>query len=180
MVGHNKSWAVFLQSAIVLGLLTPGVWYVGCAYALVTQAYVLACVLLGFDGSIRTAARVNTAAAISNALLSVIIWKSIDNVLDAVMAGIRAAGVCAISVTMVVSSENLHYVQGKIDMEVSDSDDEKEEGEPDSGDETTDESSKGVGGVEEAVQGITYAPPAAAAAAALIGTTGTRRRGPRR
>ena len=77
----EHTWVVLVQSALVLLLLTPGVWYIGCAYAIATQAYVLACVMLSV-GSIETAARLNMAAAVANALLSIILWRSISNIMD--------------------------------------------------------------------------------------------------
>ena len=108
MARFEHTWVVLVQSALVLILLTPGVWYIGCAYALATQAYVLACVMLD-AGSIDTAARLNIAAAISNALLSIILWRSITNIMDVGLAAFRAGIVCAVSLTMVISSQNLAY-----------------------------------------------------------------------
>ena len=95
----------------MLLLLTPGVWYIGCAYAIATQAYVLACVMLSV-GSIETAARLNMAAAVANALLSIILWRSISNIMDVGLAAFRAGIVCAVSLTMVISSQNLVYNSG--------------------------------------------------------------------
>ena len=99
---------VFLMSALSAILLWPGVWYIGCAYAIAAQVFVLICVTMDLDQYIATAARLGTAASVSNTLLSIIVWKSIGNVMYAFLAGIRAAVVTAVSIAMIVASESLH------------------------------------------------------------------------
>lgn len=104
-------WLAFMQLVVLLVLISPGVWYVGSAYAVVSQTYVLLCVLIpGLPKS--TAARLNTAVAIANILLSIMVWHSAVSLGARVGAAYRSAVVCAVGVAMISSSEYLRTIAG--------------------------------------------------------------------
>jgi len=99
-------WVAFVQIGIVLLLISPGVWFVGSGYAIAAQMYVLLCIVID-DLPLITAARLNTAVAIGNVLLTVLVWRSTGTLSASVSAAYRCAMVSAVGVAMVVSSESV-------------------------------------------------------------------------
>lgn len=103
----DKKWAVIFNAAVFIVLVSPGVWYFGCVYALAAQLALVCCVYFEKVDFIVHAARLSIFAAVSNLLLSIVIWKSLDNILYIFSAALRAAVVSAVSVSTIVTSNTL-------------------------------------------------------------------------
>lgn len=106
--GMDKTWAVVFNAFVLILLMWPGVWYIGCVYAVTAQILLVTSVLLEYTDVIPVAARVSSFAAVANTILAIVEWKSISNVLYLLSAAIHAAVIAAVSVATIVDSEKLH------------------------------------------------------------------------
>lgn len=104
----DKKWALIFNTGLFIVLCIPGIWYLGCVYAVAAQLFLVACILLGQPQIIPIAARISQLAAISNALLSILEWKAVDNVLYMMPAAVHSAVVTAFSVLTIIDSDRLH------------------------------------------------------------------------
>lgn len=107
---HNDmplAWIAFTQILYVAILFSPGVRFVGSAYATVAQAAVALSAVMSNAPYLMTAARVSTAVAIGNLVLALLVWQSAYSIGDKIAAAYRAAIVAAVGFCIVCSNQYL-------------------------------------------------------------------------
>jgi hypothetical protein len=104
------AWIAFTQVLYVAILFSPGVRFVGSAYATVAQAAVALSAVMSNAPYLMTAARVSTAVAIGNFALAVLVWQSAYSTGDKVAAAYRAAIVAAVGFCIVCTNQYLTRV----------------------------------------------------------------------
>ena len=100
-------WVIFIQAALILPLLSPGVLSIGTAYAIGSVFYVGLAIFAENKDMISNAARLNTGVAIGNILLQFLVWSSCQSLSCHVSAAYRAAWFTVAGIVMIILSEYL-------------------------------------------------------------------------
>lgn len=100
-------WVIFIQAALILPLLSPGVLSIGTAYAIGSVFYVGLAIFAENKDMICNAARLNTGVAIGNILLQFLVWSSCQSLSCHVSAAYRAAWFTVAGIVMIILSEYL-------------------------------------------------------------------------
>ena len=98
-------WVIFIQAALILPLLSPGVLSIGTAYAIGSVFYVGLAIFAENKDMICNAARLNTGVAIGNILLQFLVWSSCQSLSCHVSAAYRAAWFTVAGIVMIILSE---------------------------------------------------------------------------
>lgn len=104
------AWIAFTQILYVAILFSPGVRFIGSAYAAVVQGAVALSAVMSHAPYLMTAARVSTAVAVGNLALALLVWQSAYSIEDQVAAAYRAAIVTAVGFCIVCSNQYLTRV----------------------------------------------------------------------
>lgn len=100
-------WVVFIQIALLLLLVSPGVLSIATGYAFVAELYIVFAITINNPGVIEHAAKINTSVAAGIVLLQFLIWQSCDNLRCNIASAYRASWFTVAGIVMVVTSEYL-------------------------------------------------------------------------
>jgi len=104
------AWIAFTQILYVAILYSPGVRFIGSAYATVAQVAVALSAVMSNAPYLMTASRVSTAVAIGNFALALLVWQSAYSMSDKIAAAYRAAIVSAVGFCIVCTNQYLTRV----------------------------------------------------------------------
>ena len=100
-------WVVFIQIALLLLLVSPGVLSIATGYAFVAELYIVFAITINNPSVIEHAAKINTSVAAGIVLLQFLIWQSCDNLRCNIASAYRASWFTVAGIVMVVTSEYL-------------------------------------------------------------------------
>jgi len=104
------AWIAFTQILYIAALYTPGVMFIGSAYATVVQAAVVLSTVLNNGVYIKTATRVSTAVAIGNFVLAMLVWQSAYGTSNKISAAYRASVVSVVGFCIISTNQYLSMV----------------------------------------------------------------------